>query len=124
MPIYVAWCEEYKSVICVELVLPWDWGNFRSALQEAQDLIQEADEVKAFLIDVRPAGDFPPNGFIRNARYALNLLPIVPMIFLSDTQMMPMVMNPVISIMRTKRAYHFVHSEEKAAEIITEILAD
>lgn len=124
MPIHVAWCEQYEAVICVDLILPWDWDDFRVALQQQQDLIKELGQVKAFLIDVRAAGDFPPSGFIRNSRYALNLLPLVPMIFLSETQMMPMLMTPVISIMRTKRAYHFVHSEEKVAEIITDILAN
>lgn len=118
MPVRVEWCEEFSEIICVEVITPWGWDEFRDGLHCATNLIEAAETVRAFLVDVRPAGDFPPNGFIRNSRYALNYLPLVPMIFLSDTQMMPMVMTPVINIMRTKRKYHFVHKEDDVARIV------
>lgn len=117
MAVSIYWDELMTQAVRVDLVQPWTWREFRDATAGAKALLQDCPQTQGIIVDVREAGDLPPAGFLTHSRNALQELPVLPMVFVANTQIMQIIFQPIAQLFRVKRQFYFVRSLEEAREI-------
>jgi hypothetical protein len=118
MSVVVYWNEETEACLRVDLTVPWNWREFKTATEEAISLLGEAKDSVGYIVDVRDAGDLPPAGFVTHSRNSLKELPCLPMVFVVNTPIMQIIFQPIQQIFRLHRQFYFVRTLEEAREIL------
>jgi hypothetical protein len=119
VPINLSWDDDAKTLLYVAIALPWDWNDFRAAVEEAKTMLVPITDKRGILIDIREAGDMPPTGFIKHVRQVLQDTPAIPMVIIGDPEITQTIFSSIIRIMRTRRKLFFVRTLEEAREAIS-----
>jgi hypothetical protein len=118
VPIELSWDDEAETMLYINIILPWDWDDFRAVTAETKVSLTPVTDKHGILVDVREAGDMPPAGFLTESRHALREIPPLPMAFIANTDVMRVIFLPIVRIMPTRRQFFFVRTLEEAREAI------
>jgi hypothetical protein len=59
MSVHVKWADPSQHIIHLEFQRGWSWGDVRTAIQRADDLIVSVPHTVHLMIDIRKAGGLP-----------------------------------------------------------------
>jgi hypothetical protein len=119
VPIELSWDDEAETILYVTIILPWDWADFRVAVEEAKTMLVPITDKHGVLVDIREAEKIPPSGFIKHVRQVLQDAPTIPIAIIGDPDIARTILSSIIRIMRTRRKIFFVRTLEEAREAIS-----